>query len=348
MNTAWPSVSVVVPAHNAQATLGQALCSVFWQGYPGLDVWVVDDGSTDATSDCVRQFQAQGHPVQLLQQPQQGSAAARNQALAQARGEFIAFLDADDLWLPGKLHAQVAYLLAHPEVDVVFGRFQRWEATPAGLWPAPPPQALYQQAAQAWPTPSAGRPPSTAAPSGSLYADLLLDSVVHIITALVRRPVFNAVGGFDERLRTGQDYDFWLRASRHCRMDQLDQGLAWYRIHPHSITRQPRPRCAEYDILLQHLAEHGPTGPDGRTVPPQVLQQRLFGICFGHGYHNFWHGQPAYARRAFAQALRHRRWHGKTWVYWLLSCLRAPFLSASHPPAKDLTCPKSPSGPSRG
>jgi len=317
-DTAFPLISVIVPAYNAAATLQQALDSVWAQHYPRLELLLVDDGSTDATLALVQQARAAGHPVRLWQQARQGPASARNLALQHAQGELIAFLDADDVWLPGKLQAQVAYLQAHPEVDVVFGPFERWEAQPDGQFVKPPTSAISASTA-----PPAGLP-RLAQPSGSLYADLLLDSVVHIITALVRREVFLRVGGFDASLRTGSDYDFWLRASRYCRIDQLDQTVAWYRIHPASITKQPRRHNAEYLLVQKALRIHGPTGPDGRCVLASALQQRLFGISFGHGYLHFWHGVPWYACLAFAQALQHRPWHGKTWAYLALSLLRVP------------------------
>ena len=159
-------------------------------------------------------------------------------------------------------------------------------------------------------------------PSCGLYADLLLDSVVHIITAVVRKSALDEVQGFDASLNTGSDYDFWLRLSRAHRIDQLDVCAAWYRIHAQSITRQPWPQNAEYTILLRTLTQHGARGADGRSVPEARLQRRLFGIAFGHGYLHFWHGQAVHARRAFAQALSHSFWHPKVWAYWALTFVR--------------------------
>ena len=306
-----PLVSVVMPAYNAAATIEQAMASVWAQGYPALELLVVDDGSTDGTVALVQAATAQGHPVRLWQQANQGPAQARNLALQHAQGALIAFLDADDVWLPGKLQAQVAHLHKHPDTDVVFGRFQRWEANAQGQFDAPPTHVQPQ--------------PGLAPPSGNLYADLLLDSAIHIITALVHKRVFERVGGFDTSLFTGEDYDFWLRVSWLHRIDQLAQTVAWYRIHPASVTKRLWPHSAEYQVLQKHLALHGATGPDGRTVPTHVLNQRLFGICFGHGYHHFWHGSPWVAFKAYAKATRHHPWAWKTWAYCALSLLRVPF-----------------------
>ncbi|MDX9843858.1 MAG: glycosyltransferase [Aquabacterium sp.] len=316
--SASPLVTVIMPVFNASATLAQALNSVLWQGYGAIEIIAVDDGSTD---DSRQKLATYGDAVRVLHQSKQGPAAARNLALQHARGEYIAFVDADDVWLPGKLLRQVAYLQAHPDVSAVFGRFRRWETLPGERrFSVPPDQTAYAQAAARWR--EQPEPFRTTALQGNLYADLLLDSVVHIITALVRRSAVDEVHGFDARLNTGEDYDFWLRLSRAHRIDQLDDCVAWYRIHAQSITRQPWPHNAEYTILLRTLAQYGARGADGRSVSELEIQRRLYGIAFGHGYLHFWHGQAVHARRAFAQALSHSFWHPKLWAYWLLTFVR--------------------------
>lgn len=320
-----PLVTVVMPVFNASATLAQALNSVLWQGYEAIEIIAVDDGSTDDSRELLAAY---GDAVRVLHQRKQGPAAARNLALQHAQGEYIAFVDADDVWLPGKLLSQVAYLQAHSDVSAVFGRFMRWEAsTQEGRFVEPPLRAAYEEAAVRWR--DQAELFKTTSLQGNLYADLLLDSVVHIITALVRRSAIDDVQGFDASLNTGSDYDFWLRLSRAHRIDQLDDCVAWYRIHAQSITRQPWPQNAEYIILLRTLAQHGARGADGRAVSDLEIQRRLFGIAFGHGYLHFWHGQSVHARRAFAQALSHSFWHPKLWVYWVLT-----FLRPGHPVAK--------------
>ena len=306
MNSTTPLVSVILPAFNARAYIAQAVASVLEQDYAHLELLVVDDGSTDGTAD---------HPalqdprIRVLRQHNAGPASARNLGLAQAKGVLIAFIDADDLWLPGKLRLQVAYLQAHPDISIVFGGFQRWEATADGHFVVPnvaPPASAQHTLAQ---------------PSGWIYTDLLLDSVVHIITALVRKSVFDTVGVFNTQLPTGEDYDFWLRSSRQFKMDQLAQTLACYRIHPASLTKVPRPENNEYVVLRHALATWGSTGPDGRSVDAKSLQNRLFGICFGHAYFHFWYGSRRRARHAFGQALQHAFWQPKVWVYWLLAAI---------------------------
>lgn len=314
MSRETPLVSVILPAYNAQAYIAQAVDSVLTQDYANLELLVIDDGSTDGTAN---HPMLQDRRIRVFQQNNAGPAAARNLGVKQARGELIAFIDADDLWLPDKLTAQVDYLQAHPDVSIVFGGFRRWEAAADGHFVVPVV------------TPPANTTHTLTRPSGWIYTDLLLDSVVHIITAMVRRPVFDTVGLFDTQLPTGEDYDFWLRASRQFKLDQLAHTLACYRIHPTSLTTIPRPESNEYKVLTHALRTWGVTGPDGQSVDATTLQNRLFGICFGHAYLHFWNGSRRQARKAFAQALGHSFWHPKVWAYWLLSSVLSATSSTS-------------------
>ena len=102
-----PLISVIMPAYNALPYIDQAIRSVLDQDYPNIELIVVDDGSRDGTPELAEQF---GDRVKVLRQKNAGPAAARNKGIAASRGDFIAFLDADDVWLPGKASMQVQYL----------------------------------------------------------------------------------------------------------------------------------------------------------------------------------------------------------------------------------------------
>jgi glycosyltransferase involved in cell wall biosynthesis len=127
-----PLVSLVVPVHNAERYLGEALESLFALEYQPFEVIVVDDGSTDSSSDVARSFPA----VRLIEQENKGPAAARNAGIAVAGGEFVGIHDADDFVPPTKLTAQILHLLEHPRVGCVLGR-QRWIDPPPTLKPDP-------------------------------------------------------------------------------------------------------------------------------------------------------------------------------------------------------------------
>lgn len=126
-SNAAPLVSCVVPAYNAARFVDEALESVVDQSYRPIEIVAVDDGSTDGTGDLVRAF-AEGcdEPVRCVRQENAGPASARNRGIAEARGEFIAFLDADDLWREDKLELQVARFRDRPELDLCFAHVQNF------------------------------------------------------------------------------------------------------------------------------------------------------------------------------------------------------------------------------
>lgn len=109
-------VSVIMPVHNGAQFLREAIESALAQDYTPVEIIVVDDGSTDATPQILASF---GSRIRHIRQTNSGAAAARNAALQASRGEYLAFLDADDLWLPQKLRVQIDYLGSHPDVDLV-------------------------------------------------------------------------------------------------------------------------------------------------------------------------------------------------------------------------------------
>ena len=117
------SVSVIIPVYNGEAYLAEAIISILNQTVSVASILVIDDGSTDHTSIIARSFD---RLVNYIYQPNQGAAAARNRGVASATGEFIAFLDADDLWLPDKLAQQIAALQADPQLDMIFSYIQHF------------------------------------------------------------------------------------------------------------------------------------------------------------------------------------------------------------------------------
>ena len=176
---AEPSISVLIPVFNGARFLGAALDSVAAQTLVPLEIIVVDDGSTDGSADVA----AARPSVRVVRQENRGPGAARNRAFAESRGDYLAFLDADDLWKPEKLTSQLAALQARPEAGWVVCRhdFLLDEGEPRPRW-APAPEA--EATMVAW-LPSA---------------------------TLVRRDCFVLTDGFDEVLRYGEDIDWFARA----------------------------------------------------------------------------------------------------------------------------------------
>lgn len=305
-----PLVSIIIPAHNCERFIGEALASVVRQDYGNREIIVVDDGSSDSTAAIVKGFPE----VRLLAQPNAGPAAARNLGVRASSGKYLAFLDGDDIWLPGKLSSQMAYAESHPEHPIVFGQFAFWRRSADGQYP-PPDEMLKRP--ETWEVPQPL--------SGWIYVDLLIDSVVCIITALVHRSLYEEVGGFDESLRSGEDYDFWLRSAHRFRAHKLPQCLALYRLHGTGVTSIPKPLNYAYLVLTRALETLGGSDRDGRSVDPVAMNARLAKICFQYGLLHFRRGDPRHARSAFLQSLRHSALKPRAIAYLLLSASRVAF-----------------------
>lgn len=298
-----PAVSVVVPCFNAERYIASTLRAVLAQQGVELEVIVVDDGSTDGSAALV----AQAFPeVRLIQRANAGVAAARNAGIAAASHAWIAFCDADDIWLPGKLAAQFSALAAQPQSRMSYTAWEVWFSD------APEPSAA-EIAALA----QVDRP----GPTGWLYPELLLDCVVWTSTVLAHRSVFDEVGVFDTGLRIGEDYDLWLRASRVTRIERVTRPLAFYRQHPASITRGVPRDNYRGRVVQRALDAWGLAGPDGRQANARTVRACLADSWSQFAYALLEAGQRADARQSARRALAIAPTHLPGWKLWLRSWL---------------------------
>src|SRR5215472_4932012 len=180
-------VSVVIPTYNSSARLKEALESVLAQTYKDLEIVVIDDGSTDDTESVARSF---GNRVWYFKQANQGAGAARNAGIKSSRGEYIAFLDADDLWCAGKLDQQIPLLEQDPELGLVYSD-----------WAVVSDDRVIEDS-------YLRKVPSA---SGYVFDELVQRGFILTSGVVVRRACLDDVGDFDNSLSIAQDYDLWLR-----------------------------------------------------------------------------------------------------------------------------------------
>ena len=297
-----PMVSVVIPAYNVAKYIGDAVQSVLDQDYEPKEIIVVDDGSTDGTVDALDAF---GDRIHVHRQRNAGSAVARNHGISQAKGKYIAFLDGDDVWLPGKLRAQVAYMEAQPGVGCTWGRWVEWRRR-AGSFP--PLTELVDDSALAQ-TRIRAIPES----SGWLYHRILTDFLVWTSTVMVRRSVIDEAGPLDPALRRGQDFDYWIRISRLTPMHQLDAVFAAYRLHGQGTTVSCPSRNYAVEIIERAVARWGLTGPDGTQVDRRLYHRHLAGLWRGYGGKQLRAGVPKGAIASSLRALRHEPMAARSW-----------------------------------
>jgi GT2 family glycosyltransferase len=301
VDEAMPLVSIVIPSYNSSLYINETIDSILaQQAVDELEIIVVDDGSTDDTVEKARWY---GGAVRVLEQPNAGVSTARNHGIRAARGAFIALVDHDDYWFPTKLAHQLTAFASQPQVDVVFSEFQRWHADGRDGRFRPP--SVFAQGAE-----PQGMDPDF---SGWIYHQMLLDSWILTSTALVRAPVFQRVGMFDESLPFSEDWDFWLRVSRQCQFLKLREVSTLYRQHASQGSRMRR--AVDYRTLLLEKAERqwGLASPDGRCLSPAQFRRQLarYSAAFGLGHLS---ASPGADRRIAAAAFR------KAWAidrrYW--------------------------------
>lgn len=249
----FPTISVVIPCYNAERWISATLRSVLSQNWPNLEIIVVDDGSSDRSAELVR---TQFPDVKLLKQKNSGVAAARNMGIAHAKGDWIAFLDADDIWLPDKLRLQWNMLHSNPCAKMAYSSWQVWKC----LDPFPDQKLLADLSDRNTVTEIYD------GPSGWIYPELLADCHVWTSTVLIHRSLLEQIGTFDERLRIGEDYDLWLRASRHTPILRVSLPLALYRMHPYSITKSAPSENYQAYVIMKALKNWGTDSPDGRSA----------------------------------------------------------------------------------
>ena len=216
-----PKVTVVIPAYNAMAYLPETLASVLQQTFTDFEVLIINNGSTDHIVSWASEIV--DPRVKLISQDNQGVAGARNTGIAQAQGEYIAFLDADDLWKTTKLEKQVRCFAAQPDVGLVY------------TW------TLFIDAA--------GKSTGVTAKAdieGYVWEELLLGDVVGSgSSAMIRRSCFDHVGLFDPE-QFIEDCDMWVRIAAHYPFAVIQEVLVYYRQHPASKSRN-------HDQLMHHM-----------------------------------------------------------------------------------------------
>lgn len=305
-----PLVSIIIPAYNSSAFVADAIRSAINQDYESREIIVVDDGSTDSTPAILKYF-ADQEQIRVVTQINAGAGAARNHGLKHANGTYIAFLDSDDFWVPGKLRFQIEYLEEKPKVGAVSSKWLLWHADAGGRFLLPELSPV-------------NKPFSTVPEdSGWIYTKLLLDCRLLTSTLVLRRSVVEQVGGFDEDLARGQDYDYWLRLSRLSEIHKLDRELVLYRIHADNIAVKYPNVNYELTVLAKSVSRWGLTGPEGITLPKNELQRHLSELCFSFGYWHWKRGTFRIAHRAFWQSLQYRPRDWKSWIYFGLSGLRS-------------------------
>ena len=222
-------VTVVIPAYNTAHLIGRSITSVLEQTYQSFEVIVVDDGSTDNLTEVLGRSN-DNRIRSIRHEANRGGSAARNTGINAAKGEYIAFLDSDDEWLPGKLEKQIdVFQKSSNDVGMVYAGW-RWIREKDGK--------IIQD--------------KIPAHRGNLHQLLLsVDCIGSMSIPLIKTALLRSIGGFDENLPARQDWDLWLRLSKVCKFDFVPEVLVYYHVHPQSISGNTLNKIRGTEIVLE-------------------------------------------------------------------------------------------------
>jgi glycosyltransferase involved in cell wall biosynthesis len=277
-----PIVSVIIPAYNVASYIGEALASVFAQTFPRFEVIVVNDGSPDA-DELDRAIEPYRQKIIYMQRANGGPSAARNTAILRARGDFVAFLDGDDLWLPNYVSEQLKALCENSAWDLIYADALLFgDSALAGK--------TYMQIC-----PSRG--PVT-------FESLLVEGCsVPTSCALARRRSLLEVGLFDEDLRTSEDFDLWLRLVFHGgHIGYQQRVLAHHRLHPSSLAASSTRMLESQISVLKKTARTLTLSPSQQELLAKEIAKCKAHLDLYHAKQQLLAGEYGEAMHAFARA----------------------------------------------
>jgi len=229
--TAPNTVTVVVPCFNTKKYVDEALLSIRNQTYTNLDIIAVNDGSTDETPQLLDRHAECDARVRVVHQRNRGLPGARNAGLRQARGEFVCFLDADDVMVPDKIEKQMQFLRDNPGIDLVYSDYFVGDSDL---------ELIGLKAARL--------------PEGKVLDAFSHKNWLAVMTPLVRRSLVESVGEFDETLRASEDWDYWIRCAMTGTFGYLPGPLAIYRMYPTQMHNDGRRMfTAEKQVVNKHF-----------------------------------------------------------------------------------------------
>jgi len=250
-----PEVSVIIPVYNGEKFLSEAIESVIAQTYSDWEIIAVNDGSTDRSLEILRRYERLlPSKIRVISQENYGLSIARNRAIAMAKGDYIAFLDCDDLWLPEKLEKQIDFLNSNKEPGLVYS--DNHEIDEHGN--------LIKENVFLFYNAKYFR--------GYVFNELFYANFISTPTVMVRREVLDKVGVFNPKFRIAQDYDLWLRIAEHYPVDFIAEPLAKYRFHRENISRNVDVMVNEDFQIMEYWLNKKPELR--RELKSQIKQKR--------------------------------------------------------------------------
>ncbi|MEZ5941931.1 MAG: glycosyltransferase [Planctomycetaceae bacterium] len=327
-----PLVSVIVPTYNRALYISEAIESALSQTHPNVEILIVDDGSKDNTPEIVAELAARDARVRYFRQENAGVSAARNKAILESRGDFIAFLDSDDVWHPWKIELQLSLFALKPELGMVWTDMDAMRPTGEvfhknylkkmySAYTRVSNETLFAESFELN-FDGAGQRQTVMARTGNIYPHMFHGNLVHTSTVLLRKSWADEVGLFDTTMRrAGEDYKFHLATCRLGTVGFLDIASILYRIGMEDQITSGANRLYFAESYLRTLVEEFEVG--GHLLP--FSQQEINSIL---AYAHEWYAQELVKERQRTKAAYHawqailrRRRIGNNWKTLLKTIL---------------------------
>ena len=240
-------VSIVIPVFNSAKYITECLNSVLNQSYKNFEIIIADDGSTDNTVELINNYQSD--LIVVYSQENSGQGRARNLAVEKANGEWIAFIDSDDIWFIDKLEKQLElcknYVWSHTDYFFI------------GNIVAPHTRSI----------------DFVSNNSGDIFDHLVVDNTIATSTVMIKKSIFKEFGGFNTSYRALQDWDLWLRIAKKYEIGYYDKPLAEYRVHSSSVSRSTRRNFPYHMEIINRIFSDEGIAADRRHLKRDALSQ---------------------------------------------------------------------------
>ena len=257
-----PQVSVIIPTFNRSNFIGQAIESVLTQSFQDWELIVMDNGSTDGTREILQAYMKKDRRISSDYDPGRSLVSARRSAVILARGEFIAFLDDDDIFFANKLETQVKFLNAHPETMLVYSYVEMIDGDGKLLctWPDKP---------------------------AASYLELVRGNTIQLNSALIRKEVFGKLAPSQPRLESCDDYELCLRIAKSFPIAFLPEKVGVYRIHPQNMSHKKVLRIKSEMKIYKRLWRQSPSPEEKTAIIRRVLALTYWRASDALTHHNY-------------------------------------------------------------
>lgn len=289
-----PEISIIIPVYNGKKFIAEAINSVLRQTHKDYEIIVVDDGSTDDSGKVLEQF---GDKIRYFYQQNKGISSARNMAIKEAKGEYIALLDQDDVWYPRRLEKQIEVFKIKPDTGMVYSTCYCINEKNEILYKLPYNHKLC---------------------SGWVFKDLIFETFIPVPTVLIKKSVLDEVGFFNEKYSYAEESELFLRISRLYKIECIDEPLAAYRIHCQNLSRNKEKNLDEDIMLKEEMMKIYPK----ETLPIQnSLRLNLAKQYYKAGLLYLGLRKRNTAQEKFLKSIKNYKYSYKQFLYYFLTTI---------------------------